>query len=45
LAWVLSKNTSLGYFGGFVAILGAYGALAVVSAVIFRRGAWKTKRV
>ena len=45
LAWVLSKHTSLGYFGGFVAILLAYGALAVVSAVIFRRGAWKAKRV
>jgi putative MATE family efflux protein len=45
LAWFLSKGTSLGYLGGFVAILTAYCALAVVSAVLFRRGTWKVKRV
>jgi putative MATE family efflux protein len=45
LAWGLSKHTSLGYFGGFIAILGAYGALALVSAFLFRRGTWKVKRV
>jgi Na+-driven multidrug efflux pump len=45
LAWVLSKHTSLGYRGGFMAITGAYCALALVSAGIFRRGRWKEKRV
>jgi putative MATE family efflux protein len=45
LAWTLSKYTSLGYRGGFVAILAAYCALAVVSAVLFRQGKWKVKRV
>ena len=45
LAWVLSKHTSLGYRGGFVAILGAYCTLAVVSGVIFKRGRWKAMSV
>jgi Na+-driven multidrug efflux pump len=45
LAWLLSMHTSLGYRGGFIAILGAYGALALVSAAIFRRGKWKAMKV
>jgi putative MATE family efflux protein len=45
LAWVLSTQTSFGYLGGFMAITAAYCALALVSAFIFRRGGWKTKRV
>ena len=45
VAWLLSKQTSLAYRGGFIAITIAYGALALVSAGIFRRGDWKTKRV
>jgi putative MATE family efflux protein len=45
VAWVLSKYTALGYRGGFVAVLVAYTALALVSAALFRRGKWKTKRV
>jgi Na+-driven multidrug efflux pump len=45
VAWLLSTHTSLGYLGGFVAITGAYCALALVSAAIFRRGRWKAKRV
>jgi putative MATE family efflux protein len=45
VAWMLSKNTSLEFRGGFVAITAAYCALALVSAAIFQRGAWKTKRV
>jgi len=44
-AWLLSKHTALGYRGGFVAVLVAYTALALVSALIFRQGRWKTKRV
>ena len=45
VAWVLSKHTTLGYRGGFVAVLIAYTALALGSAAIFRRGHWKTKRI
>jgi MATE family, multidrug efflux pump len=45
LAWLLSTGTSLGYRGGFVAIVGAYCALAIVSAFLFRQGKWKVKRV
>jgi Na+-driven multidrug efflux pump len=45
VAWVLSKHSTLGYRGGFVAVLVAYTALAVVSAALFRLGRWKTKRV
>jgi len=45
LAWLLSRHTSLGYHGSFIAITAAYGGLAIVSAAIFRRGRWKVKRV
>jgi putative MATE family efflux protein len=45
LAWSLSTRTGLGPWGVFWALTIAYSALAVVSAVLFKRGAWKTKRV
>lgn len=45
LAWVLSKHTSLGPNGGFFAITIAFSTLALVSAVVFRRGHWKTRRL
>jgi putative MATE family efflux protein len=45
IAWFLATRTSLGYRGPFVAILMAYGVLALVSAVIFRLGRWKLKSV
>jgi len=45
LAWLLSSATTLGYLGAFVAITGAYCALAVISAVIFKRGRWKDQKV
>jgi putative MATE family efflux protein len=45
LAWTLSNYTRLGYLGGFVAILAAYCALALVSAFLFRQGKWKVKSV
>ena len=45
LAWTLSRHTSLGASGVFVAVTLAFSALAVVSATLFRRGAWKFKRV
>ena len=44
LAWWLSQ-TALGARGVFVALTIAYSTLAVVSAVLFRRGKWKTKTV
>jgi Na+-driven multidrug efflux pump len=45
LAWWLSTRTPLGPRGVFIALTVAYSTLAVVSAVLFRRGAWKHKRV
>jgi putative MATE family efflux protein len=45
LAWMLAMHTELAWRGAFVAIMVAYTALAVVSAVIFRQGRWKVKRV
>ena len=45
LAWWLSTRTTLGPWGVFWALTLAYSALAVVSAVLFRRGGWRTKKV
>jgi putative MATE family efflux protein len=45
LAYVLANYTTLEYRGGFMAVMVAYCALAVVSGAIFRRGNWKTKQV
>jgi MATE family, multidrug efflux pump len=45
LAWFLSTRTPLGASGVFVALALAFSTLAVVSAVIFRRGHWKTRAV
>ena len=45
LAWLLASRTPLGARGVFIALTTAYSSLAVVSAVLFRRGTWKTKRV
>ena len=45
LAWLLAYRTDLGYRGPFLAVVLAYSALAIVSAVIFRRGRWKAKVV
>ena len=45
LAWVLSHAGGLEATGVFVALAVAYSMLAVVSAVLFRRGKWKTARV
>ena len=44
LAWVLATRTPLGPTGVFWALTLAYSMLAVVSAIIFRRGRWKTRR-
>ena len=45
LAWWLSARAGLGAHGVFIALTVAYSSLAVVSAVLFRRGRWKLKRV
>ena len=45
LAWVLAHPAGLGPTGVFIAVSVAFSTLAVVSAVLFRRGTWKTGRV
>jgi putative MATE family efflux protein len=45
LAYVLARHTGLGARGVFAALAIAYSSLAVVSALVFRRGAWKHKTV
>jgi len=44
-AWVLAHGFGHGPAGVFVAIALAESSLAVVSAVVFRRGKWKAKQV
>jgi len=41
LAWMLAHRTDLGPSGAFFAVTIAFSALAVVSALLFRRGRWK----
>jgi Na+-driven multidrug efflux pump len=45
LAWWLSTGGGLGPRGVFLALTIAYSTLAVVSALLFRRGTWKGRRV
>jgi Na+-driven multidrug efflux pump len=45
LAWTLARPLGLGPTGVFIAVSVAFSALAVVSAAMFKRGRWKTKRV
>lgn len=45
LAWVLAHTFSMGPQGAFTAATIAFCLLAVVSAVMFKRGAWKTRMV
>lgn len=45
LAWVLSRRTPLGPNGVFAAIAVAFSTLAVMSALLFRRGRWKARVV
>jgi putative MATE family efflux protein len=45
LAWLLAYPTAMGPNGVFTAIAVAYGTLAMVSAVLFRRGRWKEAAV
>jgi putative MATE family efflux protein len=45
LAWLLANQAGFGARGVFVALTIAYSSLAIVSAVIFRRGRWRTRTV
>ena len=45
LAWLLAIWLGMGPQGVFIAMTVAFSLLAVVSGVIFRRGAWKTTHV
>ncbi len=45
LAWVLALHLGMGPTGVYIAITLAFSTVAVVSAILFRRGAWKVKRV
>ena len=45
LAWVLSHQTGLGVLGVFVAMTVAFSTLAVVSAIVFKKGRWKRQVV
>ena len=45
LAWLLAHALGMGPTGVFVAATAAFCTLAVVSAVLFRRGRWKARHV
>ena len=45
LAYWLARSQGLGPKGVFIAITIAFSTLAVVSAIVFRRGRWKTRQV
>jgi Na+-driven multidrug efflux pump len=45
LAWFLANDAGLGARGVFIAMTIAYSSLAIVTAVLFRRGRWKTRIV
>jgi putative MATE family efflux protein len=45
IAWTLAELAGLGPTGVFWAIMAAFSLLAVASAVVFRRGGWKTRVV
>jgi len=45
LGWFLALRTGMGAHGVYLAVTIAYATLALVSVVLFRRGAWKGKTV
>jgi Na+-driven multidrug efflux pump len=45
LAYVLAYRLGMGPRGGFVAITTAFSSIAVASALIFRQGKWKARKV
>jgi putative MATE family efflux protein len=44
-AYLLAEKTSLEYAGVFTAVVAAYCAMAGTSALLFKRGKWKSKHV
>ena len=44
-AWVMSHQLGWGPNGVFIAMTVSFSALAVVSAIVFRRGTWKLKSI
>jgi putative MATE family efflux protein len=45
LAWLLAIRLEMGPRGVYIAITVAFSTLAIVSAVVFRKGWWKTRTV
>ena len=45
LAWVLAYRVGLGPHGVFWAVTAAFSLFALLAAIVFRRGTWKTKHV
>jgi putative MATE family efflux protein len=45
LAWLLAIRWNMGPDGVFIAMTAAFSLLAIVSGIVFRRGAWKTTAV
>jgi Na+-driven multidrug efflux pump len=45
LAFVLSKTLDFGPRGVYLAVTVAFSTLALLSAALFKRGRWKTRRV
>ena len=45
LAYVLARTAGLGPTGVYWSIFIAFSAMSVVSALLFRRGTWRLKRI
>jgi Na+-driven multidrug efflux pump len=45
LAYLLARRMGMGPRGVFIAMMLAFSMLALTSALVFRRGTWKTTRV
>lgn len=45
LAWLLALQFDMGPPGVYIAVTVAFSTVAIVSAILFRRGQWKLKRV
>jgi putative MATE family efflux protein len=45
LAYVLARPLGMGPTGAFIAVAVAFSTMALLSAILFRRGRWKTKAV
>jgi len=45
LAYLLARRFGMGPRGVFIAMMLAFSMLALTSALVFRRGRWKTRKV